>query len=104
MVAFTHSGRHRVAVLVRHGLLPMELGIVHQLFGQAVTPGGDPLYEVVTCAIAPGEIRTDADFPIRVAHGPRALGEADPVIVPASHEEDETPADGRLPAAVAEAF
>ncbi|MET8676293.1 helix-turn-helix domain-containing protein [Streptomyces sp. NPDC004647] len=104
MIAFTHSGRHRVAVLVRHGLLPMELGIVHQLFGQAESAAGEPLYEVVTCALVPGLVRTDADFPIHVAHGPQALGEADTVIVPASHEDDESMTDGLLPAALADAF
>jgi hypothetical protein len=35
MTGFTHPGRHRVAVLVRHGVMPLELGIVHQLLGQA---------------------------------------------------------------------
>ena len=35
MATFVYPDRHRVAVLVRDGVLPMELGIVHQLFGQA---------------------------------------------------------------------
>jgi hypothetical protein len=39
---------HRVAVLVREGLLPIEVGIVHRLFGQARSAAGEPLYEVVT--------------------------------------------------------
>ncbi|GAA4296538.1 hypothetical protein GCM10023178_68560 [Actinomadura luteofluorescens] len=39
------GGIHRVAVLVREGVLPMELGIVHQLFGQARSAEGAPLYE-----------------------------------------------------------
>jgi transcriptional regulator GlxA family with amidase domain len=106
MAAFphAHTGRHRVAVLVRHGLLPLELGIVHQLFGQARTAAGEPLYDVVTCALVPGEVRTDADFPIRVAHGPEALGDAGTVLVPASHEADESETAGRLPAPLADAF
>lgn len=104
MPAFAHHGRHRLAVLVRHGLMPMELGIVHQLFGTASSADGEPLYEVVTCALAPGEVRTDADFPIYVAHGPGALGEADTVVVPASHEPDETDTEGRLSAPLADAF
>ena len=82
--------RHRVAVLVRHGVMPMELGLAHQLFRSAATPDGDPLYEVVTCTTTPGEIRTDADFSIRVPRGPECLDDADTVIVPASHESDET--------------
>lgn len=78
-----------MAVLVRHGVLPLELGLVHQLFGAALDPrGGNRLYEVATCAVTPGRVRTDADFPVLVTHGPHALAEADTVIVPASHEED----------------
>ncbi|MFM9366935.1 GlxA family transcriptional regulator [Streptomyces sp. Da 82-17] len=92
---------HRVAVLVRDGVLPMELGLVHQLFGAARSAAGEPLYSVVTCALAPGMIRTDADFPIRAGHGPEALEQADTVLVPASHEEDESYADGLPPALAA---
>ncbi|MER7400428.1 helix-turn-helix domain-containing protein [Streptomyces sp. NPDC000151] len=103
MGAFTESGLHRVAVLVRDGLLPMELGIVHRIFGQARSAAGEPLYEVVTCAVEPGEVRTDVDFSINVAHGPEALAEADTVVVPASHE-DYSPEDGRLPAPLAAAL
>jgi transcriptional regulator GlxA family with amidase domain len=83
-----------VAVLVRPGVLPLELGIVHQLFGAARTSAGEPLYEVVTCAVALGAVRTSADFDIHVAHGPRALAEADIVIIPASHQDDVHAEDG----------
>jgi transcriptional regulator GlxA family with amidase domain len=91
-----HASRHRVAVLARHGVMPMELGLVHQIFGAAV--GGDcaRLYDVLTCAPAAGLVRTDADFAIDVAHGPELLAEADTVIVPASHELDDAESDGRL--------
>jgi transcriptional regulator GlxA family with amidase domain len=40
---------HRVAVLVQHGVIPFELGIPFRIFGGAKTPGGEPLYEVLTC-------------------------------------------------------
>jgi transcriptional regulator GlxA family with amidase domain len=103
MVAFRHSDRHPVAVLVRGGLLPMELGIVHRLFGQARSPAGEWLYEVVTCALAPGEIRTDADFTINVEHGPDALSDAETVVVPAS-DEDYEPRAGCLSPPLADAF
>ncbi|WP_344594033.1 GlxA family transcriptional regulator [Actinomadura vinacea] len=93
----------RVAVLVRDGVLPMELGIVHQLFGEArEAPGGARLYEVVTCAPVPGRVRTDADFTVLVEHGPEVLAGAGTVIVPASHEQDERSA--RLPGPVAAAM
>lgn len=104
MAAFTYPDRHHVAVLVRHGVMPLELGVVHQMFGQARSAAGEPLYEVVTCAVTPGEVLTDADFPIHVAHGPPALAEADTVIVPASHIPDETETAGRLSDALAAAF
>lgn len=89
MAAFVHPDRHHVAVLVRHGLLVMELGIVHRLFGQARSAAGEPLYEVVTCTLEPGPVRTDADFTIPVDRGPEVLAEADTVIVPASLVEYE---------------
>jgi transcriptional regulator GlxA family with amidase domain len=102
MAVFASAAGHRVAVLVRHGVLPLELGLVHQLFRQAAAPDGRRLYQVVTCAVLPGEIRTDADFPVLVRHGPQALAEADTVLVPASHEEDGT--DARLPGPLTDAF
>jgi transcriptional regulator GlxA family with amidase domain len=104
MAVFAHADRHRVAVLVRDGLMPMELGIVHQLFGQAESSAGERLYEVVTCTIVPGPVRTHADFPIHVVHGPEALAEADTVIIPASHEPDDTETAGRLGAPLADAL
>lgn len=89
MAAFVHPSRHHVAVLVRHGMLVMELGIVHRLFGQARSASGEPLYEVVTCTLEPGPVRTDADFTIPIDRGPEVLAEADTVIVPASLVEYE---------------
>ncbi|MCA2210492.1 GlxA family transcriptional regulator [Nocardia rosealba] len=80
---------HRVAVLARTGVMPMELGIVHQIFGSARSADGERLYEVLTCAIEPGLVRTDADFAIAVEHGSAALTTADTIVVPASHELDE---------------
>ncbi len=93
MTVFAGDGRHRVAVLARDGVLPFELSIVHRIFGQARTATGEALYEVVTCAPVPGEVRTDADFTVTVAHGPEALAEADTVVVPGS-EADYEPQDG----------
>ncbi|MGY1452631.1 GlxA family transcriptional regulator [Streptomyces sp. SS8] len=101
---FRHPERHRVAVLVRHGLLPIELGIPHRIMGKALSAAGEPLYEVVTCAPEPGRVRTDADFTVTVEYGPEALAEADTVIVPAAHEEDPAYTEGRSEPAVAEAL
>lgn len=103
MTVFKFPERHHIAVLVRHGLIPMEVGLVHQLFGAARAADGVPLYEVITCALTPGEIRTDADFTMGVAHGPEALVEADTVIVPAAHEEDQELSPGGLCTELADA-
>jgi transcriptional regulator GlxA family with amidase domain len=89
MAEFVHPDRHHVAVLVRHGMLVMELGIVHRLFGQARSASGEPLYEVVTCTLEPGPVRTDTDVTIPIDRGPEVLAEADTVIVPASLVEYE---------------
>jgi transcriptional regulator GlxA family with amidase domain len=103
MSVFGFPDRHRVAVFVRHGLLPIELGIVHRLFGQARSAAGERLYEVVTCTLTPGEVHTDADFTITVAHGPEALAEADTVVVPAALRDYE-PRGGSLSPPLAAAF
>ncbi|MER6310786.1 helix-turn-helix domain-containing protein [Streptomyces sp. NPDC001657] len=98
--------RHRVAVLVRDGMLPIEVGIVHRIFGEARSADGERLYELVTCALEPGEVRTDTDFTVCVAHGPEALAEADTVVVPASGADYDRAAQGagRLSAELAEAL
>ncbi|WP_150238773.1 GlxA family transcriptional regulator [Nocardiopsis quinghaiensis] len=102
MSVFTHPERHSVAVLVRHGVLPIEAGIVHRLFGQARDSEGELLYEVLTCALEPGEIRTDTDFTVNVAHGPEVLREARTVILPAADEDYvERPHDPLAPALAA---
>ncbi|WP_236790651.1 GlxA family transcriptional regulator [Amycolatopsis sp. GM8] len=95
---------HRIVTLVRTGVLPIELGIVHRLFGQARSAAGEQLYDVVTCALVPGEVRTDADFTITVEHGPQALADADTVIVLSSDEDYGPQAGGGLEGQLAGAF
>ncbi|MFB7863926.1 GlxA family transcriptional regulator [Streptomyces sp. NPDC056069] len=87
---------HRVAVLALPGLLPFELGIPHRIFGRAKDPSGRPLYEILTCATAPGPVPTDADFAVHVEHGPEILATADTVVVPASYELGPVYEEGRL--------
>ncbi len=86
--------RHRVVVFVRDGLLPIEFGIVHRLFGEARSREGEPLYEVLTCTPTPGAVRTDTDVTITVEHGPALLGTADTVVIPASDQDYDPPEDG----------
>lgn len=80
---------HEVAVLVRPGVLPMELGLVHQIFSRARAADGRYGYRVRTCAPRPGTVTTDADFTVGVEHGTDVLDTAHTVIIPASHAADE---------------
>ncbi len=100
---FAGDTRHRVAVLVRPGVLPLELGLVHQLLG-AAERDGDPLYELVTCAPDTGPVPTNADFPIHVDHGPDTLAAAHTVVVPASHAAGGTDTTGALDSGLAGAL
>ncbi|NUK71890.1 helix-turn-helix domain-containing protein [Streptomyces lunaelactis] len=95
---------HRVVVLALTGLLPFELGIPHRIFGRAKDADGRPLYEIVTCALLPGSVRTDADFDVHVEHGPEALGTADTVVIPASYELGPVFDEGRLTDELADAL
>lgn len=106
MTVFTHPERHHMAVFARQMLLPIELGIVHQLFGQAragASADGEPLYEVVTCALRPGEVPTDGDFAVTVRCGPEALAEADTVVL-LSSPDDYVQSEPELPAGLREAL
>ncbi|WP_411105430.1 GlxA family transcriptional regulator [Streptomyces sp. cmx-4-9] len=95
---------HRVVVLALAGLLPFELGIPHRIFGRAADRAGRPLYTILTCGLAPGPVRTDADFAVHVEHGPELLATADTVVVPASYELGPAYEEGRLSAELAAAL
>ncbi|WP_406401467.1 helix-turn-helix domain-containing protein [Streptomyces sp. NBC_00879] len=96
--------RHRVVVLALTGLLPFELGIPHRIFGRAKDADGHPLYEIVTCSLRPGPVRTEADFDIHVEHGPEILATADTVVIPASYELGPVYEEGRLTEELADAL
>lgn len=70
------AGPERVVVLALDGVYPFELGIPSRILGAA-----DGRYEVLTCTVDGGPVRTDADFGITVDHGPEILETADTVIV-----------------------
>ncbi|WP_329048022.1 helix-turn-helix domain-containing protein [Streptomyces violaceus] len=83
--------RERVVVLALDGVYPFELGIPSRILGAA-----DGRYEVLTCSVDGGPVRTNADFGVTVEHGPEALATAGTVViapvVPA-HLTDEAPDD-----------
>ncbi|WP_460071889.1 GlxA family transcriptional regulator [Streptomyces sp. YKOK-I1] len=68
--------RHRVVVLAVDGVYPFELGMPSRILGAA-----DGRYEVLTCTVDGGPVRTNADFTIGVEHGPEALATADTVVI-----------------------
>lgn len=87
---------HRVVVLALDGVVPFELGIPSRIFGMAESPGGEPLYEVLTCTADGAPVRTEADFTVSVDHGPELLQTADTVVIPATHDLGSA-YDGQLP-------
>ncbi len=104
MAAPGRGGLHRVVVLARDGLIPLEVGIPHRLFGQARSRDGSPLYEMMTATLRPGLVRTDADFTLQITNGPEHLAEADTVVIPASDEDYGPPTQGRLDPDLEDAF
>ncbi|MEU0246574.1 helix-turn-helix domain-containing protein [Streptomyces sp. NPDC006235] len=83
--------RERVVVLALDGVYPFELGIPSRILGAA-----DGRYEVLTCSVDGGPVRTNADFGVTVEHGPEALATADTVViapVAPAHLTDEVPGD-----------
>ncbi|MFT4009956.1 MAG: helix-turn-helix domain-containing protein [Nocardioidaceae bacterium] len=63
-------------MLALDGVYPFELGIPSRIF-EAV----DGLYEVSTCSVDGGPVRTASDFTIEVSHGPELLAKADVVVI-----------------------
>ncbi|MFF2380590.1 GlxA family transcriptional regulator [Streptomyces sp. NPDC058108] len=86
----------RVVVLALDGVYPFELGIPSRILGAA-----DDRYEVLTCTVDGGPVRSNADFSITVEHGPEVLRTADTVVIPAITPSSVTE---ELPDAVAAAL
>ncbi|MDQ1021828.1 GlxA family transcriptional regulator [Streptomyces afghaniensis] len=83
--------RERVVVLALDGVYPFELGIPSRILGAA-----DGRYEVLTCSVDGGPVRTNADFGVTVEHGREVLATADTVViapVAPAHLTDEVPGD-----------
>ncbi|MGW2396474.1 GlxA family transcriptional regulator [Kitasatospora sp. NPDC001664] len=73
---------HRVVTLALDGVYPFELSIPNRIFGVAAAPDGTPLYEVVTCSLDGGPVRTEADFTVQVPHGAEVIATADTLVIP----------------------
>ncbi|MEW1777773.1 helix-turn-helix domain-containing protein [Streptomyces sp. NPDC086777] len=72
------KNRHRVAVLVLHGVYPLDMGIPAQIFSDRP----DTPYELTVCGVARGDVATSTGFTIGTTAGLAALAQADTVIVP----------------------
>jgi transcriptional regulator GlxA family with amidase domain len=73
---------HRVVVLALEGVYPFELSIPIRIFGTAAGEDGEPLYEVITCSLDGGPVKTDADFVVVVEHGAEVFETADTLVIP----------------------
>ena len=96
------TGRHDIAVLALPGVIPFELAIPGRLFGAAVGPGGEALYDVRTCSLDGGPVPTDADYTIAVDHDAAIMRTADTVIIPASEQLGDIYDHGELSPELAE--
>lgn len=74
--------RHIVAVLLVEPVVGFDATIPPLVFGQATDEAGNPLYEVVTCALRPGPVPTTSGYSIVAQAGIEALATAHTVIVP----------------------
>lgn len=73
---------HRVAVLLLPPVVGFDAAIPSTLFSDASDADGNPLYEVVTCALTRGPVASTTDFAVVPAAGPEALATADTVVIP----------------------
>ncbi|GAA2362690.1 GlxA family transcriptional regulator [Nonomuraea africana] len=90
---------HRVVVLALDGVIPFELSLASRIFGTA-----KGRYEVITCSLDGGPVRTDADFSIVVEHDAGVLAAADTVVIPAAEWFGDVRGPADLPSGLAEAL
>jgi transcriptional regulator GlxA family with amidase domain len=95
---------HRVAVLALNGVIPFDLGIPARVLSEARDAAGEPLYDIVTCSLDGGPVRTNAGFSIQVGHDRRALARADTVVVATQEPSTAMLAEGKGDMAVVEAL
>jgi transcriptional regulator GlxA family with amidase domain len=73
---------HRVVVLLLPPVVGFDAAIAPTLFSNATDADGAPLYEVVTCALAPGPVASTTGFDLLPAAGAEVLATADTVVIP----------------------
>jgi transcriptional regulator GlxA family with amidase domain len=76
-----NQAMHRITVLALDRAIPFDLGIPARVFGAARDARDAPLYQVTTCSLTGGVVRTAEDYSIAVDHDASALATADTVVV-----------------------
>src|SRR5215207_7987369 len=76
------SDLHTVAVLALPDVVPFDLVIAAQIFGDPRPHGGRARYRVLLCGLAPGPVPMAGGIPVGVPFGLDALEEAHTVVVP----------------------
>ena len=99
-----NQAMHRITVLALDGVIPFDLGIPARVFSAARDSRGAPLYEVTTCSLTGGAVRTSGDYTIVVDHGDEALIAADTVVIATQQPRGRLYDDGVPDAALAAAL
>jgi transcriptional regulator GlxA family with amidase domain len=73
---------HRVVALCLEGTIAFDLAAPVQAFTVALGPDDAPLYEISTCSLGGGPVRTTTGFELLPQAGLEALREAESVVVP----------------------
>lgn len=73
---------HRIAVLLLPPVVGFDASIAPLLFSNAHGADGNPLYDVVTCALSRDPVPATAGFAVVAEAGQEALATADTVVVP----------------------
>ena len=94
---------HRVAVLLLPPVVGFDAAIAPTMFSAACDADGNPLYDVVTCALTDGPVEATAGFDVLPGAGPEALATADTVVIPGTRYPPAR-VDGVLPAEVTAAL
>src|SRR5688572_13905148 len=88
-----------VAILVLPDVVPFDLVIPGQIFGDTKPHGGVAYYRMLLCGAAPGLVPMAGGVPVGVPLGLEALREADTIVIPGRAE-----ADAPIPAEVVDAL
>jgi transcriptional regulator GlxA family with amidase domain len=76
------EGVHRIAVLLLAPVVGFDATIAPLMFSTASDADGNPLYDVVTCALSREPVAVTTGFSVVAEAGPEALATADTVVIP----------------------